>query len=280
MKRWIAIIAAGVALATAAQVDAQPASKIAFESDRDGNTEIYAMAADGSNPVNLTNHPARDGFAAWSPDGTKIAFETDRDGNQEIYVMAADGSNPLRLTSDPANDRFPDWSPDGTKIAFETERDGFPEVYVMAADGSDPVNLTNHPARDGLPSWSPDGARIAFISFRDGDWEVYTINVDGTDPVNLTANPATDTGPAWSPLLVTQTPPPMTAFPLFDDVEETASTTATWTPDADTWEVTTAAAHSGNRVWSKPPVGDVEERFLTLSAPLDLSSASNPTLSF
>ncbi len=41
--------------------------KIAFDSDRDGNWEIYVMDADGSNPTNLTNNPAEDHFPAWSP---------------------------------------------------------------------------------------------------------------------------------------------------------------------------------------------------------------------
>jgi hypothetical protein len=46
------------------------ASKIAFESARDGNWEIYVMNADGSGvPVNLTNSPGTaDGSPAWSPD--------------------------------------------------------------------------------------------------------------------------------------------------------------------------------------------------------------------
>ncbi len=48
-------------------------AQIAFNSDRDGNFEVYVMDADGSNPTSLTNgsnptrltnNPALDGFAA------------------------------------------------------------------------------------------------------------------------------------------------------------------------------------------------------------------------
>jgi len=86
-------------------------SRIAFESVRDGNGEIYVMDADGSNQTRLTNNPADDGSPAWSPDGSRIAFYSDRDGNYEIYVMDADGSNQTRITNNPAGDAFLDWSP-------------------------------------------------------------------------------------------------------------------------------------------------------------------------
>jgi len=41
-------------------------SKITFETDRDGNYEIYVMNADGSNVQRLTNNPANDWFPNWS----------------------------------------------------------------------------------------------------------------------------------------------------------------------------------------------------------------------
>jgi Tol biopolymer transport system component len=52
-------------------------TKIAFESDQDGNGNIYAMnASDGSNQTRLTNSTANDCNPKWSPDSTKIAFDS------------------------------------------------------------------------------------------------------------------------------------------------------------------------------------------------------------
>ena len=57
-------------------------TRIAFETLRDGNSEIYAMNHDGSEQVNLTHSPAADQAPVWSPDGTRIVFESVRDGRE------------------------------------------------------------------------------------------------------------------------------------------------------------------------------------------------------
>src|SRR5262245_87396 len=54
-----------------------PCGKIAFVSNRDGNNEIYAMNADGSNQTRLTNNPAFDNGPSFARDGSKIAFFSD-----------------------------------------------------------------------------------------------------------------------------------------------------------------------------------------------------------
>lgn len=43
----------------------QHADEPAWPPDRDGNWEIYIMNADGANPIDLTNHPARDNSPSW-----------------------------------------------------------------------------------------------------------------------------------------------------------------------------------------------------------------------
>jgi len=179
------------------------AGRIAFETDRTGDFEVFAMLADGTDLVNLSqNAAAADYEPDWSPDGTRLAFVSDRDGNDEIYLMNADGTGQVRLTDDPGSDRGPDWSPDGSMIAFASDRDGNEEVYVMSADGSGQTNITNRDGVDEHPAWSRDGTRIAFQSDRSpaGDVEVYVMDADGGNPVNLSNDPESFDGrPAWSP---------------------------------------------------------------------------------
>ena len=55
----------------------QDGSEIVFQTNRDGNEEVYIMDADGSNPFNLSNHPAEDCCGYWYdgllPSGTSVS---------------------------------------------------------------------------------------------------------------------------------------------------------------------------------------------------------------
>lgn len=91
------------------------------------NSEVFVMNRDGSNPINLTNHPAFDGYPTWSPDGSKITFASNRAGesrgNFHIYIMDADGSNVTKILENDAmvEDARPQWSPDGSRILFNRQ---------------------------------------------------------------------------------------------------------------------------------------------------------------
>jgi Tol biopolymer transport system component len=172
--------------------------KIAFDSNRNGNEDIYLMNPDGSGVTQLTFDPAPDSYPEWSADGKKIVFESVRDGNNEIYVMNADGSGQTNLTNNPNLDLVPTWSPDGTQIAFTSRRDGNEEIYIMNADGSGQTNLTNNPAGDAQPAWSPDGTKIAFESLRNGFAQVFVMNTDGSGVIQLTTS-GSNGGANWSP---------------------------------------------------------------------------------
>jgi Tol biopolymer transport system component len=178
--------------------------RIAFEfnPDPDGRnsflSDIYAMNADGTGVVRLTNAYGFDGDPSWSPDGRRIVFESTRSGNPEVWVMNADGSGQSPLTRNPAFDGDPAWSPGGQRIAFTSTRDGDREIYLMSPNGTGLKNITQDRANDFDPSWSPTGELVAFVSDRDGNLELYATN-DRSRLKRLTNNPALDAFPAWSP---------------------------------------------------------------------------------
>jgi len=181
--------------------------RIAFQSDRGGNRDIWVINTDGSSLVRLTNHPSADRYPDWSPDGKKIAFTSKRGGDEDIWVMkvqailqGTDGSQPTNLTKSPSRDRYATWSPDGRKLAFNTKRDGNFEVYLMNADGSNPKNVSQSPnSTEGLADWSPDGKYLVFYSDRSGDKDVFVLDLASGQWTNITNNPANDEFCTWSP---------------------------------------------------------------------------------
>jgi Tol biopolymer transport system component len=179
---------------------------LAFNSNREGNPEIYSLNLIGFTTSRLTLAPGADTQPAWSPDGSRIAFTSNRDGNNEIYVMFADGTGQINLTNTPTDEQYPTWSPDGQWIAFSSNRDGNLDIFVMKANGSDVQNLTNNPANDYQPTWfaasglfGPTDEWIVFTSDRDGNQEIYRMEPDGSNQANLTNNPGNDFYAAGEP---------------------------------------------------------------------------------
>lgn len=210
---------------------------IAFESNRDGNWELYTMKSDGSEQTRITNDPAEDWDPVWSPDGSQIAFESKRGvgTSWEIYVIAPDGSGIADSLArgytpawSPDGSRIvfsefgtlaivnadgtglselpgaagdnPAWSPDGARVAFnQTEEDDNGDLALMELETESLVKLTSFAGYEGEAAWSPDGERIAFVSDAEGNYDIYVINADGSGLAQLTSDPADDREPTWSP---------------------------------------------------------------------------------
>lgn len=177
---------------------------IVFESDREGNRELYLLNTENTSITRLTFDAGIDTHPAISPDGSQIAFTSNRSGSFDLYVMNVDGTAVTNVTNSPANDQQPSWSPDGNWLAFSSSRDGAQEVFIMRRDGSELRNLTNTPdSADYEPYWFEDrnfffgtGQWIVFTSERDGNREVYIVRPDGTELANITNNPADDFQPS------------------------------------------------------------------------------------
>ncbi len=157
---------------------------IVFESDRDGNLEIYSMVPDGSNPVNLTTNPADDFDPVWSPDGTRIAFVSNREtegGGQFIYILSPTGRQVAQVSYQP-DSAFPDWSPIDSKIAYSSEGD----VFLVDIEAGTETNLTNSPEHDEQPKFSPDGQRIAWLEDVDNNRQIFVMDLDGGNVTRVT----------------------------------------------------------------------------------------------
>ena len=102
---WLLILRA----ATAAP--AQPQSRIAFQSLRTGNWDIYVANADGSQVVNITQTSATDYSPTWAPDGRKIVFESNRHGPRDIFILDLESGDYTNITASGTWDTRPAWAP-------------------------------------------------------------------------------------------------------------------------------------------------------------------------
>lgn len=186
--------------------------RIAFESSRDGDNEIYVMNPDGSVQLNLTNsHKSNDVFPAWSPDGSKITFSSDRKdkGNLDVYVMNADGSGVTQLTNSPGEDRGTSWTSDSQKIVFHSSRLGSTshafDIFKMDPDGQNQTKIFDNGSAAYVCGDSTNGTIVFNSSGNpvgenpEGDFEIFTMDMNGGNVQQVTHNAVLDSGPKWSP---------------------------------------------------------------------------------
>lgn len=174
-------------------------SQLVFQSNRDGNFEIYRVNLDRTSLLNLTNHPANDGDPDWAPDGSAIVFVSDRDGGKGLYKMSPDGSKVVQLLDGSWDCSFPRWSPDGSMIAFTSGRDGTLDIYVMNAEGGHVRKVTERPGDNVMPAWVGNERLLFSGEVGDLSWDLFSISVDGSDLVQLTKTPESERYPAWTP---------------------------------------------------------------------------------
>jgi Tol biopolymer transport system component len=97
--------------------------RIAIESSRSGNYEIWICDSEGRNPVQLTSFgDSPVGSPSWSPDGRQVAFDSRRDGQADIYTMSAQGGQPRQ--SKRKVDEVRQAGHDGHWIYFGSNRTG------------------------------------------------------------------------------------------------------------------------------------------------------------
>ena len=166
-------------LVTPADIDYDPAwaldgASIVFTSERNGSADLYRVKPDGTGLERLTDNPAYDDQAAFSPDGNQLVFVSTRaGGTADLWTMDLQTRAAKALTSGPGGDFRPSWSPDGQWIAFSSDRTSnlpfahgrwehlhLVDLYIVHPDGSNLKRVTPHGEFCGSPKWTADSRRI------------------------------------------------------------------------------------------------------------------------
>ena len=151
--------------------------RLVFASNRDGRSNLYAQAADGTGTVErLTNAPDEQ-LPAWvAPErtgilGSEISPKTAgdivwfpiQDSARQTLAGLASSETPRRLVETLGIDYFPEVSPNGRFIAYQSNEWGRSEIYVRPFPGVD-EGVWHVSVNGGLkPVWARNGRELFYL---------------------------------------------------------------------------------------------------------------------
>ncbi len=179
--------------------------------DKQGNAQLFAMDADGSNVRQLTHGegsllasglPGAGTHAGldWSPDGSMIAYQWDTpDGPPQIFTVRVSDGVATRVTNEPDGAVDPGgWAPDGGSIVFASPDLSINHYSALSLDLA--TGQTTLLVPDGsTPKLSPDGSRIAFNSWFTARIRLIVANGDGSERRVIARFDGDDGYQEWSP---------------------------------------------------------------------------------
>lgn len=177
---------------------------IVFESNMDGNWEIYLMDWKGGNLKRLTDNQFEDRRPSWHPRGKKILFESTRNEINELYTITISNRKEHKLKSKTVNGEliFGSYSPDGKKIAISVkESENKSNMVILDRNGKKLRTLIENGKRNFYPKWSNNSRELVYFSRKDTDNEddeIYRINVQTGIEFRLTNYPKHNFCPSWS----------------------------------------------------------------------------------
>ncbi len=152
-------------------------SKIAFDANYDGNTDIYVVPSMGGMGQRLTHHGMTDRMDDWYPDGKSILYSSSMESGKQrfnqFYKISAEGGMPEKLPV--PYGEFGSISPDGSMLAYTPITRSFrtwkryrggmaADIWIFNLDKLTAENITNNDANDEFPMWH--GKEIYFLSDR------------------------------------------------------------------------------------------------------------------
>jgi Tol biopolymer transport system component/DNA-binding SARP family transcriptional activator len=217
---------------------------LAFDSDREGNQDLYKIPVTGGEPVRLTHSPEADFVSSWSRDGRTIALHSYVGGTRRVRLVSPDGGKPRSVVASPPNQRSPDLSSDGRSLVFTADVQDEPQLFLDSRSDDSTWSAARQLTSSGgwAGRWAPDNHAIVYCR-SDGLW---LIAPGGGNPRQL--------------------------LRLGDSPDSPSPELAEWSPDGRTifYKAFDAAGHSS--LWSVPAGGGTPTALVRFDDPARPSS--------
>ena len=180
---------------------------VAFTGQYDGNTEVYAIPADGGEPLRLTYTAtnSRDDLGdrmgpnnivmCWTADGNQVVYRNRIGSGFEGSLKLVGKEGGLSEFIPLPEGGFCSYSPDGKKLAYNRVMREFrtwkyykggmaDDVWIYDTDKKTVENITSNDAQDIIPMWVGD--EIYYISDRDRTMNVFVYNTKTKETSKVT----------------------------------------------------------------------------------------------
>ncbi len=177
-------------------IAASVSGRLAFQSNRSGNFEIYLSRSSGTGLDNISQNIFDNMVPSLSLDGKKLVYLSDRDTVRTIYLFQNNTTS--RLLPGTANYDAPRISYAGDEVVFIDNYN----IYAMTSAGTGLTALTQTggDTANFYPSFSFDGLKITFVrTVRQGHSDIYLMSSSGGGAQNLTAGGSDNLYPSFSP---------------------------------------------------------------------------------
>lgn len=175
---------------------------IAFNSDREGGSQIFLIPAVGGPARQVTFHSSSTTVYDWFPDGKNLLVMSSRyTRDPALYKLDAMTGHLKQMVRDGRKCIFATVSPNGKWIAYtrgqlaDTIRKNYRgaanyDVYIAPTEGSDPARrLTDSDKNDMWPMWGADSRTVYYTSERAGMATLWKQPRDGGKPVQVVNTP-------------------------------------------------------------------------------------------
>lgn len=173
-------------------------SMLYYQSNQNGNWDIYRVSLSGGTPEQLTDLETNEENPAVSPDNTYMLIVSDKDDARpvsyqqklrDIYYFDLNSREMLNLTENFSNDYMPKLCKLGEDVAFVSERndlregvdfiDKYSNIFMMEPSGKFQIAMTKGEYFDSNPVFSCSRSYIFFDSNRDGEFQnIYRLKVE------------------------------------------------------------------------------------------------------